>query len=130
MQQPHAIALGVLMDRAGDFPVAFAEHGLQRFEKAQVGLNLGQRPLRLERGLHPLKIAGRVMHIGLGHVDINEADSRVQPNVAHFRPFAHHLAVDLAFRRDVDDQIAFDRGLAPKPPPIDQAALLPVAFFH
>ena len=55
------------------------------------------------------------MHVGLGNLDEAQAHDRVDANRMHFGALAHHLPVDLAVGRDVDDGIAVDLRRAAEP---------------
>src|SRR6185369_16402499 len=54
------------------------------------------------------EIACRRMHIGLGDLDVMEADGGVELDRDRLDRLAHDLAMDLAVSRHVDDDVAED----------------------
>ena len=103
------------MDRDGGRPVALAERLLQALQAAQVAGHLAQLPLRAQRLLQPLQVAGRPLHVGLLDLDVVQPDDRVEADLAHLGALADDLLVDLAVRRDVDHHVAQQLGLAGQP---------------
>ena len=92
-----------------DFPLALAQRGLQLAEDREVAVEPGELPLALERILQAAQVAGRVVHVGLAHLDVVQAHDRVQLDLARVGVLAHDLAVDLAAGRHVDDDVALRR---------------------
>ena len=116
-------------DRRGDLPFAFAQGLLQPLQHRQVGTVDSQIPLLLQGLLQPLQIAGRVVHVGFFDLDIMQADDGIDFDIAHFRALADDLFVNLAVRRDVDDQIAVDEAGTTETPVVLHPALLLVPVF-
>ena len=67
---------------------------------------VGEAPLLLQRLLQALQVAGRVVHVGLGDLDVVQLHDRIDLDRAHLGALAHHLLVDLAVLRHVDDEVA------------------------
>ena len=81
------------MDGDGDLPLALAQRLLQALDDPQVAYRGPVRPhCSRERLLQPLEVAGRIVHVGLGHLDIVEPDHRIELDVAHLGALAHDLA--------------------------------------
>jgi len=56
----------------GDFPIALAQGLLQAPQYGEARARLYESPLRLQRHLQAAQIAGRVVHVGLGDLDVIE----------------------------------------------------------
>ena len=65
------------MHRHGDLPVARAQGLLQLLQHDDIAGQIGQPPLELQRVFQPAQIAAGVVHIGLLHLDIVQANQRV-----------------------------------------------------
>ena len=74
----------------------------------EVGVEIGQLPLALERLEQPGQVAGRRRELRRRDLDVVEPDDRVDDEVADVEALAHDLAVDLALGRDVDEDVAAD----------------------
>ena len=83
---------------------------------ARSARRLGKAPLLAQSLLQPPKIARRLVHVGLGDLDVVEADDRIDLDRMAFGALADDLPMDLAFGRHVDDEIAANPGLAAEPP--------------
>ena len=114
------------VDRDGDRVVALFERGLKRANDREVRTEVGQAPLGLEGRLDAGEIAGRRRQLGLADLDVMEADDRVDVEVAQLEALADDLAVDLAFGRDIDHDVAADMGRAAQPSPLLQPLLAAV----
>ncbi len=101
-----------VVDDGGELPVAGAELALQGLQRLEVDGELGQPPLVAERFLEPFEIAAGVVHVGLGDLDIVEAEHGIELDVADLGALADDLLVDLALGRDVDQRVGLERGLA------------------
>ena len=112
---PEADDLAAVADGAGDLPFALAQRLLQQCERLAARRRApSMPPLLLERLLRAggNRSAGSCMS-GSAHLDIVERDHRIDGDRRGIGgALAHHLAVDLAVRRDVDDDIAAELGLA------------------
>ena len=69
-------------------------------------------PLLGQRALEPLQVAGGLVHVGLGHLDVVEPGGGVEGDGAGLGALADDLLVDLALGRHVDDDVAEDLRLA------------------
>ena len=118
--------LGAVMDRHRHGVVALLERGLERADDAEVGPQVRQAPLALERLLEAGEVAGRRGELGLRHLDVVEADHRVDAQLAQLEALAHDLAVDLALRRNIDDDVAADVRRAAEATARVEALLAPV----
>ena len=67
---------------------------------------LGQRPLEA------LQVAGGLVHVGLGHLDVVEPGGGVERDGAGLGALAHDLLVDLGLGGHVDDGVAEELRLA------------------
>ena len=118
----------VVIDRDRDLPLAVAQRRLQPLHGAQVADHAGQRPLLGQRRDQALQIARRLVHVGLGDLDVVEPGGRIHDDLARLGAFAHDLLVDLALGGHVDHHVALDPGLAAEPAALDQAAFRIVAL--
>ena len=103
-------AVGV--DGAGDLPVALAQRGLEHLQGAEVALDALELPLLGQRPLEALQVAGGLVHVGLGDLDVVEAGGGVEGDGAGLGALADDLLVDLGFGGDVDDDVGEELGLA------------------
>ena len=78
--------------------------GWSAADDLEVGLEVGQLPLALERLEQPGEVAGRRRELGRRDLDVVEADDRVDDEGPDVEALAHDLAVDLALGRDVDER--------------------------
>ena len=108
--------VAALSHRDGDLPLTRAQRLLQASERREIGARFGETPLLAQSLLQAAEIARRLVHVRLGDLDIVEAHDRVDLDRMSLGALAHHLPVDLAFRRHVDDEIAANPGLAAEPP--------------
>ena len=106
--------------------VPLLERRLERADDVEVGLEAGQLPFALERLEQPGEVAGRRGQLGRRHLDVVEADDRVDRERPDVEALAHDLAVDLALGRDVDQDVAADLGRARQPPVGGQALLVAI----
>ena len=102
----------------GRLPSASAQELLQGRERGEVGGGVDDAPLLHERLLQAAEVARRLAHVRLANLDIVQPDDRIDLDRMLFGALAHHLPVNLAFRRHVDDQVAQgsspgSRGAAP-----------------
>ena len=126
--RPHGNDLAAVVHRDGDFPPTLAQRNLQLLKHPDVTAQTDQAPLVLQRLLHAAQIPGGVVHIGFLHLDVVQADQRIDLDVARLGCLAHHLAVYLAACRDVDHHIAQHLGRARQPATSVQATALGVVF--
>ena len=124
------VALVAQMHRHGDLPFAFAQGRLQALQDVQVGFDILELPLAVERFDQPLHIARGLVHVGFFHLDIKQPGRGVHGDIAGFGAFAHHLPVHLAFGRDVNHHIPLNLSLTAQSAAINQAALILVALFN
>ncbi len=71
-----------------------------------------EAPLLGERALEALQVAGGLVHVGLGDLDVVEAGGGVHGDLPGLGALAHDLLVDLGFGRHVDDGVALELRLA------------------
>ena len=95
-----------------DGPLALAQRGLERMQERQVALEVLQLPFALERHAQPRKIAGRIVHVRLGDLDVVQADDGIERDLALIGRLADHLAMHLAAGWHINDEIAEDHRLA------------------
>ena len=126
--RPHRGDLLAVMDGDGDGPIALAQRLLQVLDDPQVAVEPGQAPLRRQRLHQPLQVAGGIVHVGLDHLDIVQAHDRIELDGPHLRALAHHLLVDLAVGRHVDDEVALQQRRAAEAAPVLEAAPIGVAL--
>ena len=114
------------MDRDGHGERSLLERRLEVADDGEVGFEVGQSPLALERLEEPHQVAGRRSELGRDDLDVVEPNDRIDVEIADIERFADDLAVDLAFGRDVDDGVAEDVGGARESSARGQPALLAV----
>ena len=77
------------------------------------------------------EIARRVVHVGLGDLDIVEGHDRIEGDRPAVGGLPHDLAMDLALGGNVDDDIAAELRLAAEAPAgFQRAADVGVALLH
>ncbi len=101
----------------GDFPAPFAQCHLQALHDREIAVEQGQSPFALERVHQAAQIARGRVHVGLGDLDIVQANRGIELDRHGFGGLAHDLAMRLALGRHVDHHVAQDPGGAGKPPP-------------
>ena len=124
--------VAALAQRDRDLPAARAQRLLQAARaRRKLGVRVRDAPLRVERLLQAAEVAGGIVHVGFGDLDIVQAHDRIDVDRMRLGALAHDLAMNLAFRRHVDDEIAADlapgsRAAAPraKGPRLSSIALL------
>src|SRR6056297_3848671 len=121
-------AVGRTVQRHADLPLALAERRLKRLQHVQGGSHIGDVPLLGQCHLQTLEIARRLVHVGFLHLDQNDPRGGVHGDRARRGGLAHHLAVHLAFRGNVDDDVALNRGLTAEAASLLQAAHTVIAF--
>ena len=84
-------------------------------------------PVALERLAQALQVAARVGEVGLAHLDVVQPHDRIDLDRVRVGLLAHDLAMQLALRRHVDDEVAGDARVAPEPPVGGQARRSAVA---
>jgi hypothetical protein len=114
------------VDRHGHPVRTFREGRLERADDVEVGLQPGQLPLSLERLEQPGEVAGRRRELGWRDLDVMEADDRIDGEASDVEALAHDLPVDLALRRDVDEDVAAHGGRAGQPAVGRQALLVAI----
>ena len=124
--RPDADDLPRLVNRHRHPVLALLERRLERPDDLEVRLQAGQLPLALEGLEQPREVAGRRRQLGRGHLDVVEADDRVDREGPDVEALADDLAVDLALGRDVDQDVAADLGRARQPAVGRQALLVTV----
>ena len=102
----------LVVDDGGELPAAGAELLLQGLQGLEVDGEPGQAPLVAERFLEPFEVAAGVVHVGLGDLDVVEAEHGIELDVADLGALADDLLVDLALGRDVDQRVGLEGGLA------------------
>ena len=124
---PYCNQLAPFAHRDGAFPVAApglagAHRGGQALEEAQIRVEAAELPFPFERLQQPGGVAGLVRHARSVELDVVELDDRVDLEVADLvGRLAHHLAVDLAVGRHVDDHVALHHRLAAQAPSVREA---------
>ncbi len=73
-----------------------------------------------------MEVARRRGQLGRLDLDVVEPDDGIEVEVADVEALADDLAVDLALRRDVDDDVALDVGDAAEPPLLGEALALAI----
>ena len=68
--------VAALAQRDGDLPLSRAQRLLQADERGEIGVRFAKAPLFAQGLLQTPKIARRLVHVGLGDLDIIEADDR------------------------------------------------------
>ena len=81
-----------------DFPRALAQERLQPAEEGRIAGKVLESPLALERLEQAPQVAGGILHVRFFHLDVMQANDRVQLDLARIRVLAHDLAVNLAAR--------------------------------
>jgi hypothetical protein len=81
-------------------------------------------PFELQGELEAGQVALRIVHVGLRHFDIVQADHGKQVQVQQAGLLADHLPVHLAVRRHVDDHVPQQAGLAGQAPARFEPVLL------
>jgi hypothetical protein len=79
-------------------------------------------PLLLEGPEETLQVAGRAGQVGLRDLDVVEPDNGVDREGSHTGPLAHHLTMDLAVGRDIDDYVLNDPGGTTQPMALSQGS--------
>ena len=115
--------VATVVDRHGHGVAAPLERRLEGPDHVEVGDEVGQAPLALERLEQPDEVARRRRELGRRDLDIVEAHDRVDHEVPDGQVLADHLAVDLAVGRDVDDHVAAQVRGARQPPAVGETAL-------
>ena len=127
--RPQADDLAAGADGDRHLPGAGAKRLLEDGEHGKPGAGADDLPLVGERHGEAAKIARRIVHVGLGHLDIVKADDGIERDDPRVSVLADDLTMDLAFLGDVDDRVAEDLRLAAEPPPeAKRAALLDIAL--
>ena len=122
--RPHGDDLGLAVHRHGHFPLALAQYGLQFAQHRKIAGEPAELPFLLERVHQAPQVAGWILHVRLLHLDVVQADDRVQLDLARIGILAHDLAMDLAAGRNVHDHVALHERRAGKtvtgrqPPPV------------
>ncbi len=107
---PDGADRAAVVDPHGDSPPSDLQGGLEIPDDMQVRFEVGQSPLRFQCFLEAPEVAGRGGELRLSHLDVVKADDRVDVEVADVEVLANDLAVDLALRRDIDDDVASETG--------------------
>jgi len=94
------------MYRNRHLPSALAQRRLERLDDGEVAAEPGQAPFALQRLHEPAEIARRLVHVGLGDLDVMQAHGGIELDCDRLDRLAHDLAMDLALRRHVDDDVA------------------------
>ena len=74
-----------------------------------------------QRPLEALEVAARLVHVGLGDLDVVQPGRGIELDRAGLGALADDLLVDLALRRHVDDDVALELRLAAEPAPGGEA---------
>ena len=127
--RPDTDDLRVAVHGDGYFPVALAQRGLQALQYRQIAAQARQLPLTFQRLGEPLQIPGRIVHVRLAHFHVIKTRHRVEGDRPCLGGLAHHLAVHLAARGHIDDEVAFDLRLAGEPVAVGQRATAGVTLF-
>ena len=122
VQQAIARIVIAFVQGDGDFPCALAQRGLQAAHQAQLGGDALDLPLLFQRPREAFEIPGRLVHVGLVHLDVQKPRCRVHLDHPVRGRLADDLLVDLTFRRHVDDHIAHDLRLTAQAAPVQHAA--------
>ena len=95
--------------------IAGAQRFLQAAQHGEPGAHIREAPLLRERLREAAEIARRIGHVGSLDLDVMEAQHRVDLHRPGLGALAHHLPVQLRFRRHVDEEIAAKARLATEP---------------
>ena len=127
----HRDDLAPLAQGDRDLPVAAAQNLLQTAQHGQACLGFADAPLRGQRLLQAPEVARGVVHVGLGDLDIMQANDRIDVYRMRLRALADDLAMHLALGRHINDEIAQDARLAAESAARRQrAALVDPALLH
>ena len=113
---PDRDELALVVDRDGHLPAALAQALLQRLHDVEIAGEPGELPFGLERLQEAPQVARRCGELGLAHLDVMEAHRGIELDRHRLDRLAHELAMDLALRRHVDDEIAQHAGGTGEPP--------------
>jgi len=127
---PHADQLISRVHGDRDAPCALAQGRLQLLQHLQIRAQRPEVPFLVERLEQPLQITGRVVHVRLAHFHVVQVHERIHGDGAGVGSLAHHLAMHLAARRHVDDEIAEDLRGAGEAVPRGKRPTFRVALFH
>ena len=105
---PDPDQIPVMADRHRHRPVPLSQDRLQLVKDRRVYHQSAEIPLLLEGIEETLQIAGRAGQVGLGDLDVMKADDRIDGEGSHTGPLPHHLTMDLAVGRHVDDDVVDD----------------------
>ena len=89
-------------------PLAGAQGRLEGPEHFEAAAQAVEPPLLAERRLDAAQVAGRLVHVGRGHLDVAQPHHRVDADRVDLGPLAHDLAMDLAVGWDVDHDVSAD----------------------
>ena len=95
-----------------DRPFALAQRRLERMQQRHVAVQVLELPFAIERDAQALQVAGRVVHVRLGDLDVVQADDGIERDLALIGRLADHLAMHLAAGWHINDEIAEDHRLA------------------
>ena len=127
----HRHDLAPLAQGDRDLPVARSKSLLQTAQHGQARLGFADAPLRGQRLLQAPEVARGVVHVGLGDLDIMQANDRIDVDRMRLRALADDLAMHLALGRHINDEIAQDARLAAESAARRQrAALVDPALLH
>jgi len=112
----------------GGCPLALTQDALHLRQQAEIDIEIGVAPVALDRGLEPVEVAQRLVHVRLVDLDIAEPDGGIARDDLRVGRLAHHLRVDDGVLRHVDDKVALDGGGAGEAAAVGQAAHALVAL--
>ena len=74
-------------------------------QNPHVTAQIGKSPLELQRFLHALKVAGRVVHVRLLYFYVVQAHHGIEFNSVDLGSFANHLPMHLTIGRRMEGHI-------------------------
>ena len=89
---------------------------LQGFQDGKIGGRAGHAPLLGQRLLQAPEVARGLAHVRLADRDRMQTHDGIDDDRPLLRWLPHHLTMDLALGRHIDDEVAADLRLAAEPP--------------
>jgi len=103
------------VDGDGHPVAALLEGRLERANDLEIGLEIREAPLPLERHEEPAEVAGRRGEARSLDLDLVETDDGIDDELANRNALPDDLAVDLTLGRHVDEEIPVDLGSTAQP---------------
>ena len=109
-ERDHHRPAALVMHGGRHLPLALAQDLLHLREQVEVDARRLQPPLLGQDAQKAVGVAERLVHVGLVDLDVAELGDRIALDRARLGALPDDLAVDLHVLRDVDDEVALDRG--------------------